>query len=186
MGPYLLSASLSAQWYHDFLKIVLLGLPLAAKQRSWIQHHVCQWLNATYPGRWFGHRGPTAWPPWSPDLTPMDFFLRGHLKEHVYVVPLDYQRSHGKTSSSCDNGRCQHVKVCSREYHVVHSRLPWNGWRLLWIPNVTTRRPWFDHLIACTIWQWRGSWKLNITGHMLYNIFDFFFNKESHYGQLVL
>lgn len=27
-----------------------------------------------------------------------------------------YQRSHGKTSSSYDNGRFLHVKACSREY----------------------------------------------------------------------
>jgi hypothetical protein len=42
--------------------------------------------------------------------------------------------------------------------HVVHSHLPWNGWRPLWIPTVTTRVTWFDHLIACAIWQWCVSW----------------------------
>jgi hypothetical protein len=30
-------------------------------------------------------------------------------------------------------------------------------------------------LIVCAIWRWRVSWKLNITGHMLNNIFDFLF-----------
>jgi hypothetical protein len=34
---------------------------------------VQQWLNATNPGRWIGRGGPIAWPPRSPDLTPMDF-----------------------------------------------------------------------------------------------------------------
>jgi hypothetical protein len=51
---------------------------------------------------------------------------------------------------------------------------------------VTMGRLWFDHLIAWAIWRWRVPWKLNVTGHMLYNIFDLFFNKESHYGELVL
>jgi hypothetical protein len=45
---------------------------------------VRQWLNAKYPGRWTGRGGPI--PP-SPELTPMDFFLWGHLKEQVYAVP---------------------------------------------------------------------------------------------------
>jgi hypothetical protein len=34
-----------------------------------------------------GHGGPVAWPPRSPDLTPLDFFLWGYIKEKVYVTP---------------------------------------------------------------------------------------------------
>ena len=34
-----------------------------------------------------GQYGPTRWPPRSPDLTPLDFFLWGYLKEKVYVTP---------------------------------------------------------------------------------------------------
>jgi len=29
-------------------------------------------------------RGPTAWPPRSPDLTPLDFFTWGFIKDVVY------------------------------------------------------------------------------------------------------
>jgi hypothetical protein len=32
---------------------------------------------------------------------------------------------------------------------------------------VTTRLTWFDHSIACAIWQWCVSWKLYITGHIV-------------------
>jgi hypothetical protein len=71
-------------------------VPLAASQRLWFQHDgapahygedVRPWLNATYPGRWIGRGGPIAWPPRSPDLTPMDFSLWGQLEEQVYAVP---------------------------------------------------------------------------------------------------
>jgi hypothetical protein len=32
-------------------------------------------LNARYRGHWIGRGGPIAWPPRSPDLNPLDFFL---------------------------------------------------------------------------------------------------------------
>jgi hypothetical protein len=34
-----------------------------------------RYLNRKLPGRWIGTGGPIAWPPLSPDLNPLDFFL---------------------------------------------------------------------------------------------------------------
>ena len=34
-------------------------------------------LNECFPQQWIGRGGPTAWPPRSPDLTPLDFFFLG-------------------------------------------------------------------------------------------------------------
>ena len=31
---------------------------------------------------------PIAWPPYSPDLTPCDFFLWGWIKSQVYTTPI--------------------------------------------------------------------------------------------------
>lgn len=41
-------------------------------------------LHVAYPGFWFGKGGPTAWPPRSPDLNPLDFHLRDHMNCLVY------------------------------------------------------------------------------------------------------
>lgn len=41
-------------------------------------------LDANFPNRWIGRRGTIEWPPRSPDLTPLDYFLWGYLKERVY------------------------------------------------------------------------------------------------------
>jgi hypothetical protein len=45
---------------------------------------VTTFLDETFPGRWVGRGGPTAWPPRSPDLTPLDFFAGGFIKDIVY------------------------------------------------------------------------------------------------------
>ncbi|KAJ8909342.1 hypothetical protein NQ315_005970 [Exocentrus adspersus] len=46
--------------------------------------NVRQHLTENFPGQWIGRQGPTAWPPRSPDLTPMDYFLWGTVKSDVY------------------------------------------------------------------------------------------------------
>lgn len=48
------------------------------------EHRVRDYLNAEFPGRWIGRGGPIAWPPRSPDLTPLDFYLWSDVKRIVY------------------------------------------------------------------------------------------------------
>jgi hypothetical protein len=99
LGHYLVPDRLTAQRYRDFLETVLLGcledMTLTVRQCLWFQNDgapansgedVRQWLKVAYSRRWTGCRRPIAWPLRSPDLTPMDFVLWGHLKEHVYAV----------------------------------------------------------------------------------------------------
>jgi hypothetical protein len=51
--------------------------------------NVRQWLSFTFPDRWMGRSSPNLpWPPYSPDLTPMDFFLWGWVKHCVYQNPI--------------------------------------------------------------------------------------------------
>ena len=44
---------------------------------------VRQWLTENYP-IWIGRGGTVAWPPRSPDLTPLDFYVWGYMKSEVY------------------------------------------------------------------------------------------------------
>lgn len=68
--------------------------PLAHLPMIWFQHDgapphitlpVRSHLNATFPRRWLGRFGPQPWPARSPDLTPLDFFLWGYIKEKVFM-----------------------------------------------------------------------------------------------------
>ena len=45
------------------------------------------WLDGNFAGRWIGRRGAIDWAPRSPDLTPMDFFFWGYVKDLVYSQP---------------------------------------------------------------------------------------------------
>lgn len=49
---------------------------------------VKNWLGENF-GEWIGRGGGLGWPPRSPDLTPLDFFLWGYIKNIVYEEPSE-------------------------------------------------------------------------------------------------
>jgi len=51
--------------------------------------HVKDHLTESFPNRWLGRGGPIPWPPRSPDLTPLDYYLWGHMKTLVYESKVD-------------------------------------------------------------------------------------------------
>ncbi|GBP58036.1 hypothetical protein EVAR_39752_1 [Eumeta japonica] len=49
---------------------------------------VMEYLNNVFPNSWIGRDGPIPWPPRSPDLTPLDFYVWGRAKELVYATEV--------------------------------------------------------------------------------------------------
>lgn len=45
-------------------------------------------LDEKFPNQWIGRSGPILWPPRSPDLTVLDFFFWGFVKNIVYVEKI--------------------------------------------------------------------------------------------------
>ena len=45
-------------------------------------------LDATFRNRWIERDGPTPCPTRSPDITPVDFFLWGYVKDKVFSTPV--------------------------------------------------------------------------------------------------
>jgi len=83
--------------YLDMLELYV--APQLEKSQPWIiiqqdgapPHWVSdvrQFLDATFPNRWIGRDGPTPWPPRSPDITPLEFFLWGYDKDKVFSTPV--------------------------------------------------------------------------------------------------
>jgi len=51
--------------------------------------HVRECLNESFPNRWLGRGEPLAWPLRSSDLTPLDYYLWGHVTTLVYKTKAD-------------------------------------------------------------------------------------------------
>ena len=61
-------------------------------------------LNERFPDAWIGRGGPIPWSPRSPDLSPLDFFLWGYIKNIVYAEKIGI-------SSTCKKGSHQPLKL---------------------------------------------------------------------------
>src|SRR3978361_769173 len=96
IGPFFFEGNLNGGIYLDFLDVelpqLLEDVPLNVRQNQWFQYDgapaystdpVTYWLNENYPDRWIGRRGRFPWPARSPDLTPLDYFLWGVVKDKV-------------------------------------------------------------------------------------------------------
>lgn len=74
------------------------NLPLAQYRSSWYQldgapahctAEVSAEIRRIFEDRWFRRLGPWNFPARSPDLTPLDFYLWGTIKEIVYKTPVN-------------------------------------------------------------------------------------------------
>jgi len=59
-------------------------------------------LDQQVPGHWTGCRWPVEWPLRSPDLTPFDVYLWGHLKAMEYQVKTEnMDHLKGRITDAC-------------------------------------------------------------------------------------
>jgi hypothetical protein len=90
---------------------------MAKRQRVWAlqdgapahSSHVAQYLDTHYTGRCRGRNGPAVSLPQSPDLTPADLHLWGHLESIVYVQWCNMR----KTRRMPFKGLGRHAGCCS-------------------------------------------------------------------------
>jgi len=92
---------MNANAYLDFLKNdlenELENLPLNLYNNMYFQQDGCpvhssrlikNYLYERFSTKWIGRNGPTEWPPRSPDLTPLDFYVWGRAKDLVYTEEI--------------------------------------------------------------------------------------------------
>lgn len=98
LGPYFIDGHLTSATYLEMLQYVveemLEEVPLAVERNMYYQQdgapphygrQVREYLSDRFGTHWIGRGGPVAWPPRSPDLTPLDFYLWGDVKRLVYT-----------------------------------------------------------------------------------------------------
>ncbi|GBM11459.1 hypothetical protein AVEN_101929-1 [Araneus ventricosus] len=93
--PFLFTEkSITVNVYLDLLQLFI--APQLEEFQPWIMFQqdgapahwgylVRDFLDETFPDRWIGGDRPTPWPPRSPDITPLDFFLLGAISRTEFL-----------------------------------------------------------------------------------------------------
>ncbi|KAJ4437429.1 hypothetical protein ANN_17573 [Periplaneta americana] len=135
VGPHVLVNRLTGQAYSNFLENtiphVLEDTPLINRQHIHFLHEGApahfsrtarRYLDRRFPDRWIGTGGPVAWPPRSPDLNPLDFYLWGHLKSLVYSFPVPDLESLRNRIVACSEDICNTPGVWDRVLRSMRHR----------------------------------------------------------------
>lgn len=98
IGPFFYHGNLNSERYLNLLENdvenYLNELPLATIANCWFQQDgapahnsrdVRNYLSGQFPEKWIGTHSTISWPARSPDITPLDFFLWGYIKDRVYT-----------------------------------------------------------------------------------------------------
>lgn len=97
IGPFIFDQTLNGRTYLHFLRnelpLLLENVPIETRLNMMFQHDGCpahfstivrEYLDVTFPARWIGRGSLFPWPARSPDLTCLDFYLWGRLKDIVF------------------------------------------------------------------------------------------------------
>uniref|UniRef100_V5GVV5 Transposable element Tc3 transposase n=1 Tax=Anoplophora glabripennis TaxID=217634 RepID=V5GVV5_ANOGL len=133
IGPFFIE-TLNAQNFLRLLETeftdVLDNLPLDARQNLYFMldgapahssRIIRNWLNTNFPLKWIGPRSPLQdWPARSPDLTPMDFYFWGTVKNKVYTNrPQNMEDLKRRIREACRNISCEQLRKVNRHIRKV-------------------------------------------------------------------
>lgn len=131
IGPFFIEGNLNAVKYENMLQNEILPAirEIAGDnfENIWFQQdgaaphfglNVREYLNTVFPNRWIGRRGPIEWPARSPDLTPLDFFLWGYLKDRVFKTkPLTLNELRQRILDECAMIPEQYFTHCIESFY---------------------------------------------------------------------
>ena len=97
IGPFFFEErTINGENYLEMLQSFMLEeVPLSILRDGYFQQDgapphfsipVRRFLDEHFPNRWIGRAGPIPWPAYSPDLSPLDFWLWGSVKNKVYAT----------------------------------------------------------------------------------------------------
>lgn len=137
IGSFVLDSNLTGGKYKFFLRHELPGLLectvfMVSGQmyfhrdgaESLYTQHVKQYSHKCFLDHWLGHGGPLAWPPRSPDLTLLNYYLWGHMKSFVYEVTVDLRATLGHhvfAAAAEHRWNCHDYMVSATQSMLVHA-----------------------------------------------------------------
>ena len=130
-GLFFIEGNITGEVYLDMLKSCFSpSLSRTCKRNAIFQqdgapaHYaliVRNFLNEMFPQRWLGRCGPYLWAARSPDLTPLDFFVWGFLKDKVYKrKPKTIQQL---KDFICEEAEQINLQMCENAVFSFHKRL---------------------------------------------------------------
>jgi hypothetical protein len=122
----------------NILSVLLEDVPFGIRAQMWYQqdgapvHRIrncINILNHQFPRAWIGLGGLIAWPARSPDLTPLDFFLWGKIKNVVYATaPTTQEDMRQRIIDACVSINAEELhNVQALIIHRIHRCLDANG-----------------------------------------------------------
>lgn len=118
VGPFFIDGNLNQHTYLDLLQMEVgpqvndlrCNGAIIFQQDGAPAHSaaiVREFLNETFPDSWIGQYGPFHWPARSPDLSPLDFFVWGHLGTQVYDLvrgqPVTVEELRARITEACNS-----------------------------------------------------------------------------------
>ena len=113
IGLYIFLQRLRGDIYANFLQDELPALvenvPLQTRRQMYYQHDgapphfsqiIRQYLNHKFQNRWIGHDGAQNWPPWSPDLNPLDYHVWGYMRAKMYAQKVSMTENYSSKFSA--------------------------------------------------------------------------------------
>ena len=146
IGPFFIPTLTSAEYVRllsEEIEEYLMDIPLGELRNLWFQSDGCpahysiaarRLVSTMFNNKTIGRGAGIEWPPRSPDLTPMDYFLWGDLKRRVYDIPVNsIDELKERILNSCyqiqpetirlaTQSVCRRLEVCVRENggHIEH------------------------------------------------------------------
>ena len=117
LGPHFIDGNMDSREYfrivrYNFVQREFGALGINPENVWWpahISNHSMHYLRRHFPGKVISKRGDVIWPPRSPDLAILDFFLWGYLKHKIWSVQRNLQPSNIEQLKESIRRNCREI-----------------------------------------------------------------------------
>ena len=113
LGPHFIDGNIDSQYVQREFGALGINLENVWWQQDGVPAHTSNqsmhYLRGQFPGKVISKRGDVIWPPRSPDLAILDFFLWGYLKHKIWSVQRNQQPSNIEQLKESIRRNCREI-----------------------------------------------------------------------------